>query len=335
MRYIQLTEELKQQAVEEFMNRLTAERFSDNKINFSFDLNSKENTDKITLNVRPEAWLKMWSLVSSESGEIGWHGLITRHDNNVFELTDILMYPQYVTGTTVQTDDVEYGNWLMKDLSDEQINTMRFHGHSHVNMSTSPSGVDTNWYNDILQGLMPDDFYIFMILNKREDYFIEIYDLATNTIYEKKDIDINVLLENDISLQDWIKSEKANNIKQKPVTPRLDRIPSYDNIKHYDSVYDAEESFRDLLLSLTAADLKDEPLRHGIMQELTKKAPYTGYFGEGYLKWEAMSDADKIDTAQDYYLFKAPNNSSKKKKTKSKTKKYDYNSFDYWGGLYD
>lgn len=332
MRHIKLTEELKQKALKEFQEKLANERFSDDKINFTFNLKDTTelvDNDKVVVNIKPEAWLKMWALVSSESGEIGWHGLVTRYSDKIFEITDILVYPQFVTGVTVQTDDVGYGNWLHKELSDEQINSLRFHGHSHVNMGVSPSGVDTAWYNEILQGLFNDDYYIFAILNKRDDIFIEIYDLATNTIYEKKDIIINVLISDTESLQNWVTTEKARALQQKTYTQqsigfdtnsRLDGYKRLEDIKPFDAEEDEKVNFRDFVLNLTASDLKDAELKQTIMAEINRQAPYTSYFGTGWLRWHEMSDADKLDLAQDYYLFTKPNNAAS---VKTKQKKYE------------
>ena len=75
--------------------------------------------------------------------------------------------------------------WLMSQ-PDEVFNKLRFHGHSHVNMGVSPSGVDTKYQDDILKNL--NDFYIFGIFNKREDNYLIIYDITNNIVYEDKDI---------------------------------------------------------------------------------------------------------------------------------------------------
>lgn len=333
MRHIQLTEELKQKALKEFQEKLFNERFSDTKINFSFDLKNEtqlEDKDKVIVNVRPEAWLKMWSLVASESGEIGWHGTVERKANKIFEITNIIVYPQFVTGTTVQTDDVGYGNWLHKELDDETFNHLRFHGHSHVNMSTSPSGVDTTWYNDILQGLSNEDYYIFAILNKRDDIFIEIYDLATNTIYEKKDIIINVILADNNYLQNWVTKTKAKALQERPqpnfrtgftTASRLDGYKKLEDIKPFDAEEDDEkESFRDLVLNTCKSDFKDKELIKGIIEELNTLAPFNHYFGIGWLAWQEASDEEKVAFAQDHWLFKNPNNAAS---IKAKQKQYE------------
>lgn len=333
MRYIKLTDELKKSVLKTFQEKLNNERFSDKRISFTFDLDNKDldNDDKVILNIRPTAWLKMWTLVHSENKEIGWHGLITRHSEKIFELTDIMMYPQVTTAVTVVTDDVEYGNWLHKEVSDEDINHLRFHGHSHVNMGTSPSGVDTTWYDQILQGLEADDFYIFMILNKREDYFIEIYDLKTNTIYEKKDITINIIMENDNYLDNWVDKQKETYLKEpeKTIAGFGDRLPSLDKIAKI-TEEEEQECFEDLLMNLSVSDFADEGLVQGIVDELNKKVYSTMYYGVGWQKWNFMSKEDKILTAQEYYMTHPATNLLEPKK-KKKSKKMDY----YYGGYYD
>ena len=124
---------------------------------------------------------------SVSSTEIAWQGTVKR-TGNIFTITDVFLYPQTVSGATVNTDQVEYQNWLNNIEEDETINTMRFQGHSHVNMSTQPSGVDLNLYNDILQTQQKNDYYIFVIMNKSLSFNWFLYDLAQNTIFENNDI---------------------------------------------------------------------------------------------------------------------------------------------------
>ena len=291
MRYIKITNNLKQKAIDTFIEQLNQGRFTNNKISFSFDLEKPKDDTKVILNIQTDAWLKMWALVSTENNEIGWHGIVRRHSDTIFELTDILIYPQYVTGVTVETDDIEYANWLHKELSDDEINNLRFHGHSHVNMGITPSGVDTTWYNQILQGLNEDDFYIFMILNKKENFFIEIYDLKTNMIYEKEDITLNVICKDNNYLNNWVTNNKEKYLRNKYSIELT-------------STQDDEADFVNILLNITKKDLKDTSLKRGIMQELDKHSLETNFYGIGYMKWSLMPDTDKIYTAQNYYSFK-------------------------------
>ena len=77
-------------------------------------------------------------------------------------------------------------------LDDDFFNAMRMQGHSHVSMPTSPSSVDTNHQQQILAQLKGDDYYVFMIYNKRLDHTIKIYDYANNVMYEDKDVVVSI-----------------------------------------------------------------------------------------------------------------------------------------------
>ena len=140
---------------------------------------------------KPEAFSKMQLLIMKCSGEVGWHGLVERNENT-FTVTDILVYPQQVTGATITTDQPEYEKWNM-EVPLEQFTKMRFHGHSHVNMGTTPSGVDVKSKETLLSCIREGQFYIFMIWNKSLDYSVEIYDATGDyLVYEKCDVDVEI-----------------------------------------------------------------------------------------------------------------------------------------------
>ena len=128
-------------------------------------------------------------LVAQCDKEIAWNGLVKFNRKSLtFTVYDILIFPQVVTGTSVNVDETKYANWIAS-LSDDEINHMRFHGHSHVNMNVGPSGIDTDYQREMLE-MQIKDFYIFMIFNKRGDMYACIYDVEKNIFYDKEDIDI-------------------------------------------------------------------------------------------------------------------------------------------------
>ena len=69
---------------------------------------------------------------------------------------------------------------------------MHFQAHSHVNMSTSASGVDLQNQADVVRNMGKDGFYIFQIWNKKGDISTYLYDLDNNVFYDSKDVDIAV-----------------------------------------------------------------------------------------------------------------------------------------------
>ena len=145
---------------------------------------------KAVVNFTASAYLKMSMLVNSFDSEVAWHGTVERNENE-FTIKDIFVYPQNVTGATVNTDQDKYEQWLMQ-LDDDDFNTLRMQGHSHVNMGTSPSSVDLSHQERIVEQLDDNDYYIFMIWNKKGEHTIKIFDMLTNTFYDDDDVTVNI-----------------------------------------------------------------------------------------------------------------------------------------------
>lgn len=237
MKRIKVDPDQKQALLEKFQAMLNEGRFPDGKISFTEDLTAITDPDiqKPIVAFTASAWLKMQQLIQKADGEIGWHGTVERK-NNFFTIKDILVYPQTVSGATVTTDAVEYSTWLM-NLDDETFNHCRYQGHSHVNFSVSPSGVDRQFYSDILQTLQESDYYIFMITNKRSDIYIVIYDYTNNILFETKDITVKVLVKGG-DLELWADKAMQDNVKK--ITPRthtLTKEEEKDLEKRYGKAY--------------------------------------------------------------------------------------------------
>lgn len=212
-----LTKEYIDSMVEEFRKNVTDAKMSDGKISFtkSFDYTGEDDT-KAYVVFTPMAYVKMLTLLKHFDSEVAWHGTVKREDEDTFIITDVVVYPQTVTGSTVNTDQEEYQKWMMT-LDDDYYNAMRMQGHSHVNMGTSPSGVDTNHQQQILAQLKDDDYYIFMIWNKRLDHTIKIYDYANNVMYEDKDIVVSIA-NDEFDVESFI-AESDHVVTRKTYTP--------------------------------------------------------------------------------------------------------------------
>lgn len=222
----------------EFKNNLLGMRFDSEKITYT--ANTKlENKNKVQVLFRPEAYCKMTTLIKSCDKEIAWHGIVDRLENGAYLISDIMMYPQEITGATVTSNDEKYPMWLMQH-PDEIFNKIRFQGHSHVNFGATPSGVDTTLYNNMLQTLSEDDFYIFFIMNKKAEYWIQIYNLAENTVYEKDDIELAILLQSGETMDTWYDTQTAENIIEKKVTysvPTVTKTKTTPYSKHTDKTW--------------------------------------------------------------------------------------------------
>ena len=167
-----------------------------------------EEREHVTITFSRVAWKKQQTLIQNFTSEVGWHGVVTRDQENPlhFTIEDIIVFPQIVTGTTVTPNDEAYAVWNAT-LPPAQRNAMRFHGHSHVNMGVTPSGTDDKYQQDMLGRLNGDGlteeakqrmkeamgdmaFYIFMIFNKSGSHNVRVFDYWGNTYYEGDEITV-------------------------------------------------------------------------------------------------------------------------------------------------
>lgn len=199
-------------AKKEFEDELGKNKIAGGKIDFSFGKYTKSFSSsdrKATLYFTEKAWIKMTTLLREFSTEVAWHGVATRGDDesrDEYFIHDIIVYPQEVTGGTVNTDQEKYQEWLYS-LSDEEFDNLRMQGHSHVNMSTSPSSVDLQHQEKLLDQLEGDMFYIFMIWNKSLSKDIRIYDMKKNVLFETADVECKII-EGDLRLMKFISDAK-------------------------------------------------------------------------------------------------------------------------------
>lgn len=170
---------------------------------------------KASVIITPMAYAKMIALVQNYTTEVGWHGRAKRGEvDGEYIIYDIIIYPQDVTGASVTTDQKEYSDW--NDALDiDTLKSVRFHGHSHVNFSASPSSVDREHYEGLTSMLGRNDFYVFMIINKSGNIWCEIQDNAINAIYKNNDITVDVR-ECDDSVNEFLVSAQKN-VKERVV----------------------------------------------------------------------------------------------------------------------
>lgn len=211
MRLLAITEELKTLMRDDF-NKFIEGPSSGTKVSYSFDYTQFIPKDIKTPTVlfTASAYLKLMALVDTCPKEIAWHGLVNKSidaaGKPVYTIYDILFYPQKATATTVVADDEKYAMWLM-GLPDGVFEYVRFQGHSHVNMTTSPSGKDTSNWAEFTDITPDDEYYIFCIANKSASFYWEICDKANNIVFENKDISWGVILEDGSLVNTWATTE--------------------------------------------------------------------------------------------------------------------------------
>lgn len=194
-RPIVLTDELLQKVQEEFAEKVKSMKLFNGKLEYTqtFKWDGPEG-DRASVYMSEAAFAKMSALVQQFDSEVAWYGEVERDEEspNTFRVTDILVYPQIVTATTVDIDNDRYAEWLTDRLAGDGSGNRHMQGHSHVKMGVAPSYDDLEHQETVLDKLGPDDFYIFIICNQRYDMFIRIFDMKSNTMYDTEDIDVFV-----------------------------------------------------------------------------------------------------------------------------------------------
>lgn len=147
----------------------------------------------------------MTHIVKVHDKEIAWHGVVERKPKNQYLVQDILIYPQTVTGVTVDADTDEYPQWLIENR--DLINKMRLQGHSHVNMGVTPSSTDEQYYAEL--SAQVNDFYIFIILNKSGTSYTRLYDFENGVEYESVPVKIlsKLRIETEKEIEKYVKTK--------------------------------------------------------------------------------------------------------------------------------
>lgn len=197
----------------------------------------QQNIVEPTVCITTKAYIKMRLLVDKFDKEIGWYGIVNQMPglDNTYVIEDIVVYPQTVSGATCEQDEDRMFEFEMR-LTTDQVNHKRFHGHSHVNMGTGPSGVDENFYQELLSQVT--DYFIITVTNKRNEYTTRFYDVANNILYT--DIDIHLIDEDGNMMSNWYDEQIENNIsKPTPIVANtnITRLDPYNGRTLFDNDY--------------------------------------------------------------------------------------------------
>lgn len=117
--------------------------------------------------------------------EIGWLGTAFCEDKSVIYIADVFLFKQDVHSTTTEITPEglsEFAEELLQHEDGLSIwNNIRLWGHSHVNMSTTPSTQDNEQMVTFAEG--GHDWFVRMIANKKGDLSIDLYNYDQGIIY--------------------------------------------------------------------------------------------------------------------------------------------------------
>lgn len=129
---------------------------------------------------------KMQLYVENCQNEIGWLGVVTKTNDSLFIVEDVYLFKQNVHMATTEITPEglsEFAEDLLSQPDGIDVwNNIRLWGHSHVNMSTSPSKQDNDQMLTFAQGGHP--WFLRIIANKKGNISIDLYDYSQGIIYK-------------------------------------------------------------------------------------------------------------------------------------------------------
>lgn len=166
------------------------------------------------LTINKIAMDKMKEYIDQSKLEIGWLGCAERTKEG-YCIDDVFLFEQEVHSTTTEITTEGLNNFAMELMSEEngleKWNNMRVWGHSHVNMTTSPSSQDEKQMDLFIEN--PNDFFIRIIGNKKGSFKIDIWDFELGLIYE--DMNYTISYEKEVEEQVSILNKQIKILQEK------------------------------------------------------------------------------------------------------------------------
>ena len=225
MKVIRLDDQMKQRLIEDYKTSLEKEA-NEKLAKFATDCEAilpaqkpHPATEKLKIYYTAEAFAKIVQLVFSHSQEIGWNMVVKQYSDG-YRVEDVLVYPQKASGAYIEVDLARYGLWKgdPDKVSDEADANLFGQGHSHVNMSVSPSGRDEQQQKDEIR-LKGSGFYLFQIWNKRMEVNSFFYDIDNNIMYDSNDIELIIEDGNTTSTEFIAESKEMLVAEKSNITP--------------------------------------------------------------------------------------------------------------------
>ena len=121
-------------------------------------------------------------IVDRCKNEVGWIGLGKQLEDGDYLIHDLAVLPQEVHSTECEFEDDAVSDWA-EEFMEAGGDTTEFilWGHSHVDMTVSPSGTDIGQAAKYIKDCSP---FICAIYNKQGDSRHDIYDRVKGVVFE-------------------------------------------------------------------------------------------------------------------------------------------------------
>lgn len=262
-------------------------------------LNMKDESKKPVIIFTSKAYAELVSMHKtnySKSLEFMYIGEVLKNENN-YIIKHFNIIPQCKnSGAYCETDDDKYAIWLQQTYDVKDRDKIRLHGHSHVNMATSPSGTDDS--NVLNMMSFVDDYFIQLISNNKLVTTINLYDKQSMLIY--KNLELLILLENGVLVDNKGKviaglKESVNDYKPKYTDKKI----IFDTGIYYEwktKKLIIEDSYMTVYANESIANTKDMSKEY--QKDLEEKAETIKVYnqvGIGYLSNRGYNYFDDIE----------------------------------------
>ena len=202
--------------------------------------------------ITTNAYAKMAHIVDIVDKEVGWLGTAEWiKQSDMLIINDIFLFHQEVNRTTCEITPEglsEFAEELLQEDNGIDIwNNIKVWGHSHVNMSVSPSSQDDSQMKVFADH---NDWFIRIIANKSGELKVDLFDYQANISYI--DLKWNILIPELFSTKEFIENEIKKKVKEKKYNYTYTRSkynpyipPSTKNTSYTALYFDVETRFTD------------------------------------------------------------------------------------------
>ena len=208
--------------------------------------------NRYELYILPLARQKMEMYCDLSEGEIGWLAYVEQFDKQGFLITDCALLKQEVHSTTTEITAeglLEFWN----NTAPEQQSKIKLWGHSHVNMSPSPSGQDDSQMEYFKDG---NPWFIRLITNKKREYHIDIYDYEHGLKIHMDQADLKDYNPGATELRKTIEEEIKEKVTKKEYKAATSSTPSSSYTNRFSSYKAGKKSTKEEKPMLEDIDVK-------------------------------------------------------------------------------
>lgn len=200
--------------------------------------------------ITTNAYAKMAHIVDMVDKEVGWLGTAEWvKQSDMLVIDDIFLFHQEVNLSTCEITPeglAEFAEELLqKDNGIDIWNNIKVWGHSHVNMSVSPSSQDDSQMKVFANH---NDWFLRIIANKSGELKVDLFDYQANISYI--DLKWDILIPELFSTKEFIENEIKKKVKEKKYNYTRSQYntyipPSTKNTSYTVSYFDVETLFTD------------------------------------------------------------------------------------------